>query len=328
MQVSVNDGTLSSGSVSFTVKAPLLIQTDGNMSLVQSGNSYFLNPTGGGTGPELKFGGSAIIAGQFGSSVTPIGAVLVSGGDYDIAWHDTSSGLFSVWSVDANGNYLSNLATAVAGTSATLESFETIFGQDLNGDGHIGPPPPPPPTVIQTDGTTALTEAGTNYFLNPTGGGTGPELKFGGSAIIAGQFGSSVTPIGAVLVSGGDYDIAWHDTSSGLFSVWSVDANGNYLSNLATAVAGTSATLESFETIFGQDLNGDGTHRPASTSTSDSDPDRWHDGIDGGRDQLLPQPHWRGHRTRAEVRRQRHHCWPVWQQRNTDRRRAGLGRRL
>ena len=184
--------------------------------------------------------------------------MLVSGGDYDIAWHDTSSGLFSVWSVDANGNYLSNLATSVAGTSATLESFETIFGQDLNGDGHIGPPPPPPPTVIQTDGTTALTEAGTNYFLNPTGGGTGPELKFGGSAIIAGQFGSSVTPIGAVLVSGGDYDIAWHDTSSGLFSVWSVDANGNYLSNLATAVAGTSATLESFETIFGQDLNGDG----------------------------------------------------------------------
>ena len=164
-----------------------------------------------------------------------------------------------MWSLDSNGNYLSNLTAPIAGNSSTLESFETIFGQDLNGDGHIGAPPPPPPTVIQTDGTTALTEVGTNYFLNPTGGGTGPELKFGGSAIIAGQFGSSVTPIGAVQVSGGDYDIAWHDTSSGLYSVWSVDSNGNYLSNLATSVAGNSSTLESFETIFGQDFNGDGT---------------------------------------------------------------------
>jgi hypothetical protein len=271
---------------------PTVIQTDGTTALTEVGTNYFLNSTGGGTGPELKFGGSAIIAGQFGSSITPIGAVQVSGGDYDIAWHDTSSGLYSVWSVDSSGNYLSNLATSVTGNSSTLESFETIFGQDLNGDGHIGAPPPPPPTVIQTDGTTALTEVGTNYFLNPTGGGTGPELKFGGSTIIAGQFGSSVTPIGAVQVSGGDYDIAWHDTSSGLYSVWSVDSNGNYLSNLATSVAGNSSTLESFETIFGQDLNGDGTignsttgqtvsNSAAVSPSANSTPDNFHFASDG-----------------------------------------------
>ncbi len=181
----------------------------------------------------------------------------VAGGTYDIAWHDTSSGLYSVWSLDSNGNYVSNLASSVAGNSATLESFETIFNQDLNGDGSIGAPPPPPPTVIQTDGTTALTKSGNNYFLNPTGGGTGPELKFGGSAITAGQFGTW-TPIGAVQVAGGTYDVAWHDTSSGIYSVWSLDSNGNYVSNLTGTVAGNNTALEALENTFQQDLNGDG----------------------------------------------------------------------
>ena len=103
-------------------------------------------------------------AGEFGTW-TPIGAVQVTGGGYDIAWHDPSSGLYTVWSTDSNGNYLSNLIGAVPGNSSALETFETIFNQDLNSDGTIGLPK----VVIQTDGTTALTEVGTNYFLNPTG---------------------------------------------------------------------------------------------------------------------------------------------------------------
>jgi serralysin len=36
---------------------------------------------------------------------TPIDAVKLSNGDYDVAWHDPVSGLYTVWSVDANGNY-------------------------------------------------------------------------------------------------------------------------------------------------------------------------------------------------------------------------------
>jgi hypothetical protein len=43
-----------------------------------------------------------------------------------------------VWSTDSNGNYISNIG-AVSGTSAALERFEPTFGQDLNGDGLIGP---------------------------------------------------------------------------------------------------------------------------------------------------------------------------------------------
>ena len=41
--------------------------------------------------------------------------------------------------------------TAVAGTDLSLESIETLFNQDLNGDGQIGAPPlpllPPEPVV-------------------------------------------------------------------------------------------------------------------------------------------------------------------------------------
>jgi hypothetical protein len=233
--------------------------------LTQVGVNYFLDNTGSGTGPELKYNGAAVTAGEFGTW-TPIGAVQVTGGGYDVAWHDTGSGLYTAWSVDSNGNYLSNLIGAVSGTSSVLESLETTFNQDLNGDGTIGIPK----VVVQTDGSTALTQVGVNYFLDNTGSGTGPELKYNGAAVTVGEFGTW-TPIGAVQVTGGDYDVAWHDPGSGQYTVWSTDSNGNYLSNVIGAVSGSSTALESLETTFNQDLNGDGTIGiPAATSPGTS----------------------------------------------------------
>ena len=40
----------------------------------------------------------------------------------------------------ATATYISMLIDAVSGTSAALQSLETSFQQDLNGDGVIGPP--------------------------------------------------------------------------------------------------------------------------------------------------------------------------------------------
>ena len=37
-----------------------------------------------------------------------------------------------------------------------------------------------PITVIEAFGSTSLVQVGSNYFLNPVAGGTGPELKYGG----------------------------------------------------------------------------------------------------------------------------------------------------
>ena len=165
------------------------------------------------------------------------------------------AGQYTVWSTDSNGNYLSNVIGAVSGNNTTLEALETTFNQDLNGDSTIGLPPP---TVIQTDGTTSLATTGGNYFLDTTGSNSlGPELKYGGAAVTAGEFGSGWTPIGAVQVAGGDYDVAWKDTA-GQYTVWSTDSNGNYLSNVIGASSGNSLALETLENTFQQDLNGDG----------------------------------------------------------------------
>jgi serralysin len=252
VEVRVNDGTLWSNWTSFTVTPPpLVIQTDRSTALTEVSNTYYLYDNG--SGPSLKFGGAPVTAGEFGTW-TPIGAVQVAGGGYDVAWHDTSSGLYVVWNTDSNGNYLSNLLSSVPGNNFSLESLETTFNQDLNGDGTIGAPT----VVIHNDGTTKFVEVGNNYFLNPASGGTGPELLYGGSVVTAGEFGTW-TPIGAAQLAGGGYDIAWHDTSSGLYTVWGVSSGGAYQSSPIGTVAGNSAALENLEPLFNQDLNGDGT---------------------------------------------------------------------
>jgi serralysin len=40
---------------------------------------------------------------------------------------------------------------------------------------------------------TALVQVGSNYFMNPVAGGTGPELKYQGSPVVA----QAWLPIGA-----------------------------------------------------------------------------------------------------------------------------------
>jgi hypothetical protein len=225
-----------------------VIQTDGTTSLVQVGLSYFLDSVGTNTGPQLKYNGAAVTAGEFGGW-TPIGAIQTASG-YDIAWKMAGADQYAIWSTDANGNYLSNLTPAVSGTGYTLESYETTFQQDLNGDGTIGPTS----VVIQTDGSTSLTEVANGFFLYTSG--VGPSLKYGGAAVTAGEFGGW-TPIDAIQTADG-YDIAWKMAGADQYAIWSTDSNGNYLSNLTPAVPGNSTQLESYETLFHQDLNSDG----------------------------------------------------------------------
>ncbi len=122
--------------------------------LVEVGNNYFLDSISSGTGPELKYGGTPVVAGEFGAW-TPIGAVVTATG-YDVAWKVAGADQYIVWNTDSSGNYISNLTDVISGTSTTLEQIETSFHQDLNGDGMIGVTV----TVIQTDtnsfGSTSL----------------------------------------------------------------------------------------------------------------------------------------------------------------------------
>ncbi|MDI2078464.1 hypothetical protein, partial [Bradyrhizobium sp. Mp27] len=76
---------------------------------------------------------------------------------------------------DANGNYTGNLTEIVSGGSSALESLETVFHQDLNGDGTIGVPS----VTVESFGSTALLQVGSNYEL----GNAGPMLKYNGSMV-------------------------------------------------------------------------------------------------------------------------------------------------
>ena len=127
-------------------------------------------------------------------------------------------------------------------------------------NGSTQPPPPPLTTVIESFGSTSLVAVGNNYFLDNSAG-SGPELKYGGAAVVAGQFGAW-TPIGAEQTATG-YEVAWKIPGADQYTVWTTDSNGNYLSNIGT-VSGTSTALESLETSFHQDLNGDGVIGPCA----------------------------------------------------------------
>ncbi|SFI49069.1 NF038122 family metalloprotease [Bradyrhizobium sp. Gha] len=225
------------------------IESYGSTSLVQVSNNYFFNPIGGGTGPEFSYGGSPVAQGQFGAW-SPVGAEVISGG-YEVAWKSGSQ--FTIWYTDSGGNYTSNVGS-LAANSASLEAFETSFHQDLNGDGTIGTPAETAgTTTIESYGATSLVQVGNTYFFNPVGGGTGPEFSYGGSPVAQGQFGAW-SPVGAEAISGG-YEVAWKSGSQ--FTIWYTDISGKYTSN-AGSLAGNSTSLETFETSFHQDLNGDG----------------------------------------------------------------------
>ena len=96
--------------------------------------TYFLYDSITGAGPSLKYGGANYASGEFGAW-TPIGAEGTATG-YEIAWKFGSADQYTVWNVDSNGNYVSGAVGAVSGTS--MQSFETSFLQELNGDGKIG----------------------------------------------------------------------------------------------------------------------------------------------------------------------------------------------
>ena len=135
------DGAGNAATFSLTGLTQTGPQIHTTAHVAQVGNQYFLDSVNG-TGPELKRAGAAVTAGEFAAWTggwTVIGAVQVAGGGYDVAWKkNASTGQYSVWSIDSNGNYRSNLITHVGGNSAALEALETTFNQDLNGDGVIG----------------------------------------------------------------------------------------------------------------------------------------------------------------------------------------------
>jgi 20S proteasome alpha/beta subunit len=256
-------GNVSQLSNVFDPVIGTVIESVGSVSLVQVGKDYYLS--GGGTDFVLKHGGNVFVAGQFGAW-NPLGVEATSTG-YDVAWKNSSTGLYTVWSVDKSGNWASDLLSNVSGSNTALKAIESLLNQDLNGDGTIGAPVAQSggtaTKMIEAIGDTSLSQAGSNYLLTPASGGAGLLLKYGGNVFVAGQFGAW-NPLGVETTATG-YDVAWKNSSTGLYTVWSVDKNGNWASDLLSNVSGSSAAFKAMETLFHQDLNGDGVINTAST---------------------------------------------------------------
>ena len=165
------------------------------------------------------------------------------------------AGQYSVWNTDSNGNFVSTTA-AMSASSNALKSIETSFHQDLNGDGTIGVPTTTnTTTVIESVGSTSLVEVGTNFFLDNISTGTGPALKYGGADVVAGQFGAAGR---RSAPSRPRPAMRWPGRTMPA-SIRSGTPTATATSSRSTAaMSASSPALESIETSFLQDLNGNG----------------------------------------------------------------------
>ena len=82
-------------------------------------------------------------------------------------------------------------------------------------------------------GTTSLVEIGNNYYLRNNSTGTGPELVYGTPVVVNQTPGWSL--IGAEQTASG-YEVAWENASTGQYTVWGTDSNGNVVSNLTGGI--------------------------------------------------------------------------------------------
>jgi hypothetical protein len=178
---------------------------------------------------------------------------------YEVAFANGANE-YVVWNTGANGDYTSAATGILSGTSYALEELELTFGEDLNGDGTVGPTM----TTIATNSTTTLTEVAKQFELNPTSGGAGPFLGLNGSPVTASQFPAHWTPVGATQTASG-YEVAFGNGANE-YVAWNTGANGDYASTATGILSGTSYALEELELTFGEDLNGDGTVGPIMTT--------------------------------------------------------------
>ena len=254
-QLSFSDGTVLVDSL---VPSPVTIESFGTTRLVEISNRFFLRDAGG-AGPYVKFQGAPAVDGQFGAWKA-LGTEQTASG-YQVAWKNGGANEYLVWNLDSGGNYVGNATAVVAGSDTSLQTIESAFQQDLNGDGRVGLAT----TTIEVFGATSLVEVGNQYFLRDAGG-AGPALKHQGAAITEGQFGAW-TAIGAEQTAGG-FQAAFKNGSADQYIVWNLDSNGNYLGNATAVVAGSDAGLQALETAFQQDLNGNGRIGLVTTTTT------------------------------------------------------------
>jgi hypothetical protein len=113
-----------------------VVESSGSTRLILASDNTIYLYNNGGSELALKNGGSTVTAQANGW--TPIGAEQTATG-YEVVWKYANNDQYSVWETDSNANYVSSNGTN-SGASSAVESLESKFQQDLNGDGGIGIP--------------------------------------------------------------------------------------------------------------------------------------------------------------------------------------------
>ena len=231
-----------------------VVESAGSTKLAIVGDMYFMYQGSGASGASLRQNGDYL---QWGTSPwNALGVERWSGG-YQVAWRNGTANEYAIWTTDILGNFWSS-SSLLNSSSYALESLETTFGQDLNGDSTIGTVS----TLIESSGPTKLARVADFYFMYQGNGTSGAVLQQNGSPVMA--VGSTWTALGTERWSGG-YQVVWKNGSADQYSLWTTDLNGNFLSS-SNVMSGGSYALESLEAVFQQNFNGDGTTGVASST--------------------------------------------------------------
>jgi serralysin len=249
------------------------------------GNNFYLDSISSGSGPELKFAGVAVVAGEYGDWA-PIGAEQTLSG-YEIAWKFGGADQYIIWTTDSTGNFTSNAIGAVSGNSNALESFETSFHQDLNGDGVIGVPSPTSPLTSDSAGANSAAFSGTSLTLNTPSTFNGQIIGFTGDGTLAGSDQIDLRGMNYATVHS-NYDSATGilDVNDGTKTA-DLQFLGNYSQdNFKFADNGSGGTIVYPSPVSSQSIHPDGTVDGAAGASQANLP------VTTGQDSFVFAPHF------------------------------------
>ena len=195
---------LDNGTVSITGSLDVSTAIDpSSTGLFQLGSGATLEVAAAtGTATQINFQGSSseLIIDNAASFGTNVGTASYAGpqlqhfapGDKIDLKTFSSAGVTLNYNASTGVLQVSNSANQVASLDFQTSSLAGNAAFAATSDGATGifiTDVDPPTTVIEALGSTSLVQAGSNYFLNPVAGGTGPELKYNGAPVVAGQIG-------------------------------------------------------------------------------------------------------------------------------------------
>jgi hypothetical protein len=168
-------------------------------------------------------------------------------GNFDVLWHDTSTGQVSAWLLDEQGTVLGQRVLSWGCGPACAQDWTAIATLDVNRDEHTD-------LVWQNVGTGEISA----WLLDNHGTVIGAQSLSMGCDEGCARTRSAVAALDAN--GDGNMDLLWHDTNHGDLTAWLLDhgrvTSTSSLSRLCGAGDGCS---QSWRVVGAADLNGDST---------------------------------------------------------------------